>query len=210
MHTHRRLTVVTAAVAATLTVASGLAVASETDTVRGSVVVDAAPEACIEIALDAILFGGTAGLTFTPDTGNASDNVEAEPSEPYTVTNCSDSDSELFGRATTAEEFDTKTGYWDPYDPISDFVANGGAPLNICDTGDGVDQYWISAEVPATGKGTFLTLADRQLNLDDVADTIPGSGSIDVTNRLTMPCEGSSGEADEVVQFEMVYTAVLP
>lgn len=205
MHARRRrIPLVMAGVMTALTLATSVAAAASSDPVRGSVVIAQGAEACIQIALDGIVFGGVSGLTFTPDTGDGADNVMAS-SSPYTISNCSEAPSTFTARATSATDSATGATYWDPYDPFT----VGGAGANICD--HGVDLYRIEAVVTDTDpdSGTFLTTTDRDLNGADDVDPVPGLGSREVLNNLTMPCEGSAGSVGDTVQFEMIYTAAL-
>ena len=203
---NRTMSVVAVSATAALTFSQGLALAASSDTVTGEVVIAASAEACITIALDGILFGGTGGLEFTPDTGLGADNVQASTSGPYAVENCSTAPSTFSARATAASNSATAAEYWDPYDP---FAQTGGAAANVCD--HGLDLYRVDVVVTDSepDAGTFLTLTDRPLNGADGSDPVAAGGTRSVTNTLTMPCVGSMGAAGDNVQFDMIYTATL-
>lgn len=194
-HAVRRFTIASVLAGLVVLAASMPTFAASSGNVVGQVVAQAPLEACLTVSTNAVDFGSgefsTAG----------SDTVLTAPTTPYTLTSCSDGIQAFLGRATNADST-TTAATWAPEDPLE---ANTiGDP--VCDSGP--DVFRLSAQIGTSG--TFLDLSDEALSGAgrNGTDEVGAGGTRDITNSLTLPCDGSAGQG-ETMQMTMTYTAVL-
>lgn len=170
-----------------------------------------ASSACITVEASSVDFGTN---PFSTDTGDSTgdENAVGSPDTSgtsgasYALTNCGSGEESFLASGTDA----TDTGVtWSLDDGPFSELANG-----ICNDSDGgTNRYRMDVVNDADNdddladgdSGIFLSTSSKPI---PGADAVAGSGSVNVGNRIVMPCTGSDG-ANVLMSSTITYTATL-